>query len=139
MCRPDVTLRPAWRPWAACLTVFCAAAGCGPLVDPSPYDALAIYGTIRAMLPWEAWAGLWLAAAALVGYATLSLSARAWTFGTLIATATGMAWLGAILWEHYADGAPISPTGMGLWSWFVTSNLIAVTSRGQFEGRGGGG
>lgn len=112
---------------------FAIASGVGPLVDAGPYAA-PIFATVRAIAPWEAWAVAWCAVATLAALTVATRQAWAWRWAIVGCIAIGGTWVVGVSWEHWIDGAPVSPTGLALWCWFLITNLIAATSRHQFEG-----
>ena len=125
-----VTERLRW--WAGGILGFALTAAIGPLVNVGPYRT-PIFRTVRAIAPWDLWAAWWLTVAVFAAVTVATRRAWAWRAATVGCIAVGGTWLFAICWEHWVNGAPITPTGLALWSWFLASNLLVTTSSRQFE------
>jgi hypothetical protein len=130
-----VRMNPLWRTWSAALAVFSAVSGVGPHVNERAYST-PIFDTVRAIAGWTSWSVAWFAVSVCALTATFTLVAVAWRLALLGAIAVSATWLTGIVWEYVIDGVNVSPTGLGLWCWFVTSNLIAATSPTQFNRKG---
>ena len=119
--------------WAAAIVGFATASAAGPLYDARPYAA-PIFNTVRAIAPWRLWAVAWGVVAVFAGIAFVTRRSWAWRAGLLGCIAVAATWVVGISWEHWANGRPISVTGLALWGWLLASNLIAASSPHQFEG-----
>lgn len=122
-----------WRYWAGAVAGFAITSGLGPLMDPKPYN-VPIFNAVRAIAPWSVWAACWLAVAVLAAWTMVTRRAWAWRASVLGSIAIGGTWLFGVSWEHWVNDRPVSPTGLALWAWYLATNMIAATSRHQFEG-----
>lgn len=127
-------LAPRFRLWAVMMASFAAVSFYGITWQQYAYQG-PIFHRVRQIAPWPAWGGWWLAVCLLAFVAALTASPVTWRVASLMAVAAGVAWLVGISWASWIDGARLSWTGWALWSWFVGSNMLAVTARSQFEVR----
>lgn len=129
----SLLIRPTWRWWSAAIATFSLGTGLGPLWDEGPYEA-PIFDIVRDIAGWTTWAAAWLVVACLAAVSAITRRAWAWRTATLGAVAIAATWVVGISYSHWVEGNPISPTGLALWGFFLTANLIAVLNPDQFDG-----
>lgn len=118
--------------WCVALSLFHVMYAGGLHYDPQAFVQSRIFEVVFDLAPLSWWKFGFLVPGGILIFGAISRWFTAWVIGMFFSTVVAVSWLVCIVIARL-DGAPLTLGGIGLWLWFLFTNIAVMVQPHQID------